>query len=79
MGLYDKLPGAGTAIRYGIPTVVLILNGNAFGFIKWGQKMMNLEVFGLEYGTPDFSLFAASFGAAGFKVREGDDLADFWG
>ena len=43
------------------------------------MKVFNVEVFGLEYGTPDFSLFAASFGAAGFKVREGDDLADFWG
>ena len=43
------------------------------------MKVFNVEVFGLEYGTPDFSLFAASFEAAGFKVREGDDLADFWG
>ncbi len=65
-----------TAIRYGIPVVVLILNDNAFGFIKWGQKKMNFEDFGLDYGNPDFSLFAESFGAAGFKVREGDDLAE---
>lgn len=65
-----------TAIRYGIPVVVLILNDNAFGFIKWGQKKMNFEDFGLDYGNPDFSLFAESFGAAGFKIREGDDLAE---
>jgi acetolactate synthase-1/2/3 large subunit len=79
MGALDKLPGPETAIRYGIPTVVFILNDNGFGFIKWGQKMINLEDFELEYGNSGFSFFAASFGAAGFKIKEGDDLADFLG
>ena len=65
-----------TAIRYGIPVVVLILKDNGFGFIKWKQKKMNFEDFGLDYGNPDFSLFAKSFGAAGFKIMEGDDLAE---
>lgn len=65
-----------TAIRYNIPIVVLILNDNAFGFIKWKQKKMNFEDFGLDYGNPDFSLFAESFGAAGIKVKEGDDLTE---
>ena len=59
-----------------IPVVVLILNDNAFGFIKWEQKKMHFKDFGLDFGNPDFSLFAESFGAAGFKVREGDDLAE---
>ncbi len=65
-----------TAIRYRIPVVVLILNDNAFGFIKWKQKKKHFEDFGLDYGNPDFSLFAESFGAAGIKVREGDDLIE---
>jgi acetolactate synthase-1/2/3 large subunit len=65
-----------TAIRYGVPVVVLILNDNAFGFIKWKQKKMHFEDFGLDYGNPDFSLFAESFGAAGIKVKEGDNLAE---
>ena len=65
-----------TATRYGIPVVVLVLNDNAFGFIKWEQKNMHFENFGLDYGNPDFALFAESFGAAGFKVREGDNLAE---
>lgn len=65
-----------TAIRYNIPIVVLILNDNAFGFIKWKQKKMNFEDFGLDYGNPDFSLFAESFGAAGIKVKKGDDLTE---
>ena len=65
-----------TAVRYGIPVVVLILNDNGFGFIKWKQKKMHFEDFGLDYGNPDFSLFAESFGAVGFRIREDDDLAE---
>lgn len=63
-----------TAIRYQIPLVVLILNDNAFGFIKWKQQKMHFEDFALDYGNPDFASFAESFGATGFKVKEGDDL-----
>ncbi|NTW31477.1 MAG: hypothetical protein HGB12_02435, partial [Bacteroidetes bacterium] len=59
-----------TAIRYNIPVVVLILNDNGFGFIKWKQKKMHFENFGLDYGNPDFSLFAKSFGAFGFRIKE---------
>ncbi|MGB9939507.1 acetolactate synthase large subunit [Methanosarcina sp.] len=65
-----------TAIRYGIPIVVLILNDNGFGFIKWKQKKMHFKDFGLDYGNPDFSRFAGSFGAAGFRINEDDDLAE---
>lgn len=78
-GVLDKLPEPETAILYGISTVVFILNDNGFGFIKWGQKMINLEDFKLKYGNSGFSLFAASFGAAGFKIKGRDDLADFLG
>jgi acetolactate synthase-1/2/3 large subunit len=65
-----------TAIRYKIPVVVLVLNDNAFGFIKWKQQKMHFEDFALDYGNPDFASFAESFGAAGFRVEEGDDLAE---
>ena len=65
-----------TAIRYKIPIVVLILNDNGFGFIKWKQKKMHFEDFGLDYGNPDFSLFARSFGAVGIRIKEDDDLAE---
>lgn len=65
-----------TAVRYKIPVVILILNDNGFGFIKWKQKKMHFEDFGLDYGNPDFPLFAESFGAAGFRINEDDDLAE---
>ena len=65
-----------TAVRYNVPVVVLILNDNAFGFIKWKQKKMHFQDFGLDYGNPDFSRFAESFGASGFKVKENDSLEE---
>lgn len=63
-----------TAIRYKIPIVVLILNDNAFGFIKWKQKDMGLPDFALDYGNPDFAAYAKSYGAEGIKVNRRDDL-----
>jgi len=63
-----------TAIRYNVPIVVLILNDNAFGFIKWKQKAAGLPDFALDYGNPDFAAYAKSFGAEGIKVNKGDDL-----
>ena len=65
-----------TALRCNIPVVVLILNDNAFGFIKWEQEAKGFENFSLDFGNPDFSRFAESFGAAGYEVRKGDDLSN---
>jgi acetolactate synthase-1/2/3 large subunit len=64
-----------TAVRLNIPVVVLILNDNAFGFIKWKQENMGFQSFGLDYTNPDFARFAESHGAVGITVKKGDDLA----
>jgi len=65
-----------TAMRLNIPVVVLILNDNAFGFIKWKQEAMGFRSFGLDYTNPDFARFAESHGAVGMTVKKGDDLAE---
>lgn len=65
-----------TAARYAIPVVVLILNDNAFGFIKWKQMSRGFGSFGLDYTNPDFVRYAESYGAAGMKVNRGDALSD---
>ncbi len=64
-----------TALREKVPLVTLILNDNAFGFIKWEQQAKKFPGFGLDYGNPDFVRYAESFGIAGFKVKKGDDLS----
>jgi acetolactate synthase I/II/III large subunit len=65
-----------TAVRLNIAVVVLILNDNAFGFIKWKQQNMGFQSFGLDYTNPDFARFAESHGAVGMTVKKGDDLAE---
>jgi len=65
-----------TALRYKIPVVVLVLNDNAFGFIKWEQQAKGFQNFGLEYSNPDFVKYAESYGAVGMKVKKGDDLSE---
>jgi acetolactate synthase-1/2/3 large subunit len=65
-----------TAVRLNVPVVVLIVNDNAFGFIKWKQRNAGFPNFGLDYTNPDFVKFAEAHGAAGIKVGRGDDLGE---
>jgi acetolactate synthase-1/2/3 large subunit len=65
-----------TALRCGVPLVCLVLNDNAFGFIKWEQQAKGFPAFGLDYTNPDFVRYAESYGAVGMKVKEGDDLSE---
>jgi acetolactate synthase-1/2/3 large subunit len=64
-----------TALRSNTPLVVLILNDNAYGFIKWEQQAKGFENFGLDYGNPDFVKYAESYGAVGMKVGKDDSLS----
>jgi len=64
-----------TALRYNIPLVILVLNDNAFGFIKWEQQSKGFPSFALDYSNPDFVKYAESYGAVGMKVKDGDDLS----
>jgi acetolactate synthase-1/2/3 large subunit len=65
-----------TAVRHNIPIVVLIVNDNGFGFIRWKQENMGFRSFGLDYSNPDFARYAESYGAAGMKVNKGDNLSE---
>ena len=63
-----------TAVRLGLNVVVLVLNDNAYGFIKWKQHAHDLPDFALDYGNPDFKQYAESYGAIGYKVNTVDEL-----
>ena len=64
-----------TALRYDVPLVILVLNDNAFGFIKWEQQAKSFQDFGLDYRNPDFVKYAESYGAVGMRVKKGDNLS----
>lgn len=56
-----------TAVRLGVDLVVIILNDNAYGMIKWKQEGMGFNNFGLDYDNPDFVKYAESYGAVGHR------------
>ncbi|MCP4753116.1 MAG: acetolactate synthase large subunit [Proteobacteria bacterium] len=64
-----------TAVRLKMNLVVVVLNDNAYGMIKWKQAGMGFKEFGLEFGNPDFVKYAESYGAAGHRVVSAADFA----
>ncbi len=63
-----------TAVRLKLDLVVIILNDNAYGMIKWKQEGMGFENFGLDYTNPDFVQYANSFGAVGYRPNSCDEF-----
>ena len=63
-----------TAVRLNLNLIVIVLNDNAYGMIKWKQEGMGFENFGLDYGNPDFKKYAESFGAKGYLPTSDDDF-----
>ena len=65
-----------TATRLKLQLLVIILNDNAFGMIREKQKQMGFDDFGVTYQNPDFVKLAESYGAKGYRINEGENLAD---
>lgn len=65
-----------TAVRLGLDLVVVILNDNAYGMIKWKQTGMGLETFGLDLGNPDFIKYAESYGAHGYRPQSVEEFEE---
>jgi acetolactate synthase-1/2/3 large subunit len=63
-----------TAVRLKLDLVVIVINDNAYGMIKWKQSHMGFEEFGLNLGNPDFVKYAQSYGAHGHRVDKGTDV-----
>ncbi|GAA4385271.1 acetolactate synthase large subunit [Tsukamurella soli] len=63
-----------TAVRLRLNMVVLVLQDNAYGMIRWKQAVDELPDFGLTFGNPDFVKYAEAYGAKGSEVRATEDL-----
>ena len=59
-----------TAVRLGLNLVVLIVQDNAYGMIRWKQAVDGFPDFGMTFGNPDFVAYAKAYGpqAAGWKA-----------
>jgi acetolactate synthase-1/2/3 large subunit len=63
-----------TAVRLKLNLVVLIIEDNAFGMIRWKQAVDHFPDFGMTFGNPDFVKYAESYGAKGKRVGAIADL-----
>jgi acetolactate synthase I/II/III large subunit len=64
-----------TAVRLGLNLVVLIIQDNAYGMIRWKQVADGFADGGLSFGNPDFVKYAESYGAKGTRIETADGLA----
>jgi len=58
-----------TAVRLELNLVVLILQDNAYGMIRWKQAADGYPDFGMSFGNPDFVVYAKSYGINGARWR----------
>ncbi len=58
-----------TAVRLKLDLVVLILDDQAFGMIRWKQAVDGFEDYGMTFGNPDFVAYAAAYGATGHRIE----------
>ncbi|MBV9490069.1 MAG: acetolactate synthase large subunit [Verrucomicrobia bacterium] len=59
-----------TAVRLGLNLVVLILEDQAYGMIRWKQAVDQFPDWGLTFGNPDFVKYAEAYGARGWRVEK---------
>jgi acetolactate synthase-1/2/3 large subunit len=64
-----------TAVRLGLNFVVLILQDDAYGMIRWKQAVDGFADFGMSFGNPDFVALAQAYGIRGTRVESADGLA----
>ncbi len=64
-----------TAMRLRLDLVVLILEDNAYGMIRWKQAADGFADFGMTFGNPDFVTYARAYGMKGARVERADGLA----
>ena len=63
-----------TAVRLQLNLVVLILDDNGYGMIRWKQAVDQFPDWGLTFGNPDFVKYAEAYGAKGSRVEATEDL-----
>ena len=63
-----------TAVRLRLNVVVLVLQDNAYGMIRWKQQVDGFPDFGMTFGNPDFAAYARAHYAKGTQVETANGL-----
>src|SRR5260221_4726217 len=64
-----------TAVRLRLNLVVLIIQDNAYGMIRWKQAADGFADWGVSFGNPEFVKYAESYRAKGTRVETAYGLA----
>lgn len=62
------------AVAQRLPMVFIVLNDQALGMVKHGQRLGGAEAIGYELPPVDFAMLARSLGARGVTIRTLEDL-----
>ena len=74
-GFMYTMPELATAVKYNIPLVAVVFNDGAFGNVKRiQQEMYDGKVMASSLTNPDFVKLAESFGAAGIRATDANEL-----
>jgi len=74
-GFMYTMPELATAVRHKIPLVAVVFNDGAFGNVKRiQQEMYSGKVMASSLTNPDFVKLAESFGAAGIRATDANEL-----
>jgi acetolactate synthase-1/2/3 large subunit len=63
-----------TAVRLGLPLVILVWRDDGYGVIRWKQQVRFGRTSSVDFGNPDLVRYASSFGAVGYRVTEPSEL-----
>ncbi|MBX6331184.1 MAG: pyruvate oxidase [Gemmatimonadaceae bacterium] len=64
-----------TAVKYGLPIVVVIVKNNVLGQIKWEQVVfLGNPEYGVELQNLNFAMYAEACGGVGFTVERPKDI-----
>jgi len=63
-----------TCVRLELDLVVLVLQDDACGMIRWKQAVDELADLGLTFGNPDFVRYVEAYGARGTRSRASEEL-----
>ena len=70
-------PELATAVQYGLPIVVLLVNNGMYATIRMHQeRQFPGRVIGTDLDNPDFPALARAYGAHGERVARTEDFAD---
>jgi acetolactate synthase-1/2/3 large subunit len=69
-GLLFSLGELATAVKYRLPVVIVLMNDDRYGAIKWLQERMFGRWGEADLANPDFPALARAFGARGERVKD---------